>query len=222
MIIVRPLINVLGKIIKLPKNSYLDPTTLGSGTPSSSNWLRGDGSWQPITPGPTNFGLYAQTATSAPITGTTTESSLLDGGIGSLTVPANGFSVGDSFHAAMTGHISSVNNETIHIRIKSGAILLVDTGVLTLPAITDKDFKLDSFFTIFATGAAGVASISAGGQFTYNKNASNAFEGTNFSTTNTTTFDTTINNTLEITAQWGSNNATNNIYSDLFILNKIY
>ena len=38
----------------------------------------------------------------------------------------------------------------------------------------------------------------------------------------TTTFDTTINNTLEITAQWGSNNVTNNIYSDLFILNKIY
>lgn len=222
MIIIRPLIEVLGKIIKLPKNSYLHPTTLGSGTPSSSNWLRGDGSWQPITPGPTNFGLYAQTATSTPITGTTTESSLLDGGVGSLTVPANVFSVGDSFHASMTGHISSANNETIHIRIKTGTVLLVDTGIITLPAITDRDFKLDSFFTIFATGAVGVASISAGGQFTYNKNASNAFEGTNFSTTNTTTFDTTINNTLEITAQWGSNNVTNNIYSDLFILNKIY
>jgi hypothetical protein len=45
MIIVRPLINVLGKIIKLPKDSYLDPTTLGSGTPTSSTVLIGDSTW---------------------------------------------------------------------------------------------------------------------------------------------------------------------------------
>ncbi len=45
MIKLRPLIEVLGKIIKLPKNSYLDPSTLGSGSPSSSNYLRGDGTW---------------------------------------------------------------------------------------------------------------------------------------------------------------------------------
>lgn len=45
MIVVRPLIDVLGKIIKLPKNSYLDPTTLGSGTTGSDKYLRGDGVW---------------------------------------------------------------------------------------------------------------------------------------------------------------------------------
>lgn len=46
MIKVRPLIEVLGKIIKLPFGSYLDPTSLGSGTPDSTKYLRGDGSWQ--------------------------------------------------------------------------------------------------------------------------------------------------------------------------------
>jgi len=45
MIIVRPLIKVLSKIMELPKGSFLDPTTLGSGDPDNTNFLRGDGTW---------------------------------------------------------------------------------------------------------------------------------------------------------------------------------
>lgn len=45
MIVVRPIINVLGKLVKLPKNSYLDPTTLGSGATGPGKYLRGDGVW---------------------------------------------------------------------------------------------------------------------------------------------------------------------------------
>ena len=45
MIIVRPLIKVLSKIMELPKGSFLDPTTLGSGEPDNTNFLRGDGTW---------------------------------------------------------------------------------------------------------------------------------------------------------------------------------
>lgn len=167
-------------------------------------------------------GLYTQTSTSIPVTGTISELSLLDGGVGSLTVPANGFQLGDSFLATLTGHLSSANNQTLRIRIKTDSILLADTGLITMPATTTKHWTLTVNFTIRALGTAGVASIASGGSFIYAKNASNAFEGSTFSVENNTTFNTTISNTLEITAQWGSTNATNSIYSEIFTLTKIY
>lgn len=166
--------------------------------------------------------LHAQTSTSTPVTNTTSELSLLDGGVGTLTVPANGFKVGDSFNAILTGHISSVNNHTLRIKIKTGSIILADTGLITMPATTTKHWKLEIAFTVRKIGVSGVASIAAGGSFIYSKNASNAFEGANFSTETTTGFDTTISNTLAITAQWGTANAGDSIYSEIFTLYKTY
>jgi hypothetical protein len=181
--------------------------------------------WVPFfeTPQPTtNYGLYTQTSSSTPVTNTTTETSLLDGGVGSLTVPANGFSVGDSFHAILTGHISSVNNHTLTLRIKSGSVVLATTGAITMATTTTKHWKLEIYFTVRQLGASGVASIASGGSFIYTKNASNNLEGINFSTETTSGFDTTISNTLSITAQWGTANAGDSIYSEIFTLNKTY
>lgn len=169
-----------------------------------------------------NKGLYTQTATSSTVTGTA-EQSLLDGGVGSLSIPANGFAVGDSFRARMTGHISCANNQTLQIKIKAGSVILADTGLMTLGQTSAKHFCLDIEFVIRAIGAAAVASIATGGVFMFNRSGGGgALEGTNFSTENNTTFNTTIINTLQITAQWGSSNATNQIYSEIFTLSKVY
>jgi hypothetical protein len=177
-----------------------------------------------ITPNLSGFGrgLYAQTATSIPVVNTTTETTILNGGVGSLSVPLNGFQVGDSFHAILSGLLSADNNNTVRIRIKSGVIVLADSGLITLPNITNKFFDINIHFTIRVLGAAGVASVSTSGQFTYSKNASNAFEGVDFLSINNTTFDTTIGNTLDITAEWGTASLTNSIATEIFVLNKIY
>ena len=205
-----------------PKGSELDPTDLmevsvdtGSGYETRS--ITGQ---QIISAG--SYGLYTQTAASTPVTNTTTETSLLDGGVGTLTVPANGFKVGDSFHAILTGHISAVNNHTLTLRIKSGSVVLATTGSITMAGTTSRHWKLEVYFTVRTLGASGVASIATGGTFMYTKNASTNFEGTNFSTETTTGFDTTISNTLSITAQWGTANAGDSIYSEIFTLNKTY
>lgn len=166
--------------------------------------------------------LYTQTNSSTPVTNTLSELSLLDGGLGTLTVPANMFKVGDSFHAIATGHISSVNNHKLRIRIKTDGIVLADTGSITMSGSTGKHWKLEIFFTVRAIGGSGVAKIVAGGTFMYTKDASNAFEGTNFSTETITGFNTTINNTLVITAQWDTASTGDSIYSEIFTLNKTY
>ena len=169
-----------------------------------------------------SYGLFNQTTNSSPVTNTLTETTLLGTGVGSLSVPANGFSVGNAFHAIATGHVSSVNNHTLQIRIKAGTILLADTSAIIMAGTTDKHWRLEIYFSINQIGAAGVASISTGGTFMYVKDASTAFEGSSFSTENATTFDTTISNTLNVTAQWGTANTGDSIYSNIFTLIKTY
>ena len=170
----------------------------------------------------TNYGLFAQTGKSTTITATTSELTLIDGGEGSLSVPANGFAVGDSFRVDMGGVMSAQNNNTIRIRLKSGSVNLGDSGPLTMPAITNQVWVLSVNFTIRSIGAAGAASIVALAQFHILKLASGTQQGFAWNTVNSTTFDTTISNTLNITAQFSSNNANNKIYSDIFTLNKTY
>lgn len=175
-------------------------------------------------PGPAGLpGLFAQTANSVPVTGTAVETTIIGTGVGSLTVPANGFSIGDSFQASLDGIISCVGTATLHIHVKTLAgVILADTGIIAMDAATAKTWLLTLYFTIRNIGGTTVASISSGGLFSYIKNSGINFEGYVLSTINNTTFDTTVNNTLVVTAQWNTNNAGNSIVTRNFTLTKVY
>jgi hypothetical protein len=169
-----------------------------------------------------NFGLFAQTADSVPITNTAVETSLINGGVGTLSVPANGFKVGDSFRAVVAGVLNATSNQTIRIRVKSGAAVLLDSLAQPITNITNDVFSLNIDFTIRNLGTAGVASIVTLGTFHYAKTSNATVEGFAFNVVNSTTFNTTVLNTLDITVEWGAARPGNNIYSDIFILNKTY
>ncbi len=175
----------------------------------------------PGPPGPAT-GLFAQTGNSTIITGIT-EATLIDGGVGTLTVPANGFQVGDSYRAVFGGVMNAANNQTIRIRVKAGAITLLDSGVQSLTnSIINDIWSLNIDFTIRQIGGAGTASIVSLGAFHYIKTSNASTQGFAFNVVNNTTFSTTVSNVLDVTVQWGSANAGNNIYSDIFVLNKTY
>ncbi len=169
-----------------------------------------------------SYGLFAQTANSTPVTGTTTETTLINGGVGTLSVPANAFQIGDSFRADFGGLLSSKNNDTIRIRVKAGSVILADSLPQTMSTATDDVWQLSINFTVRTLGGRGVASIVSLGVFHSTKQSNNTQSGFAFNTINNTTFDTTISNTLNVTAQFSSNSTDNSIYSDIFVLNKIY
>ncbi len=169
-----------------------------------------------------SYGLFAQTANSTPVTATTSELSLIGSGVGTLIVPANGFRIGDSFRADFGGQLSSRNNDTIRIKVKAGSVILADSGTQTMSTAVDDIWQFSINFTIRALGAAGVASIVSLGVFHTTKQSNGAPQGFAFNTVNSTTFATTISNTLDVTAQFSSNSNLNSIYTDIFVLNKIY
>lgn len=176
-----------------------------------------------LNPLPTNRGLFSQTGTSVTVSGTTTESSIIGGGVGTLSVPANGFQVGDSFRAVLGGVVNIANGQTIRIRVKTDSIVLLDSGVQTLiNNVTDAIWSLNIDFTIRQLGTSTNASIVSLGSFHYTKTNNGTVEGFAFNTINNTDFDTTVSNELDITVEWGSTSVLNNIYSDSFVLNKVY
>lgn len=172
-----------------------------------------------LNPYPQVYGLFSQTGNSVTVSGTTSETTIIGEGVGTLSVPANGFSVGDSFQLIMGGVLNNTNDE-ITIRLKSGSVILATSASFD-PAASGDNWFMSVFFTIRNIGGPTVGSISSHGNFQVVKGNGQVY-GTAFQTTNNTDFDTTISNTLDITVQFSSNDPLNYIYSDTFVLNKTF
>jgi hypothetical protein len=211
-------IDYILKIVRKPKVDKIVAGTYITVSPASGT---GDVTVSVNTALLHSGGLYAQTAPSTIVTGTTPQT-LINGGVGTMTVPANGFQVGDSFVAYFAGKISSVNNAVLEIHVVADGDTLADTGLMTLAATTNKDWEMFINFTVRTIGASGVASIATSGRFSYNKNSGSQPESIGFFNLDNTTFDTTVSNTLNVTAKWNTNTPTDKIQTEMFNLYRIY
>ena len=148
----------------------------------------------------TLYGLYSQTVNSATIS-TVGEQSIIGSGVGSLSIPANGFVVGDSFHAKIGGVINATGGggrSELIVKIKAGATILASTGVFDLDTANNQGWECELDFTIATIGATG--SICTNGNFAYVKDNDRKVSGYIFQ--DAQTIDTTISNTLDITVEW--------------------
>ncbi len=172
-------------------------------------------------------GLFSGTSDSLNVAATTAEISILPltfAGIG-FGVPPNGFSVGDCFELKLSGPFNSANSDTLTIRLKGGATstTLLATLVVPLNASSGSVFQLSVFFQIRAIGAAGVADIISDADLTYNQSGGGgSFVGEQSLSQNNTTFDTTVANILDVTAQFSSGSASNDMTTRVSKLQKTY
>ncbi|MDB0072644.1 hypothetical protein N9E79_00015 [bacterium] len=166
--------------------------------------------------------MFSQTAATAPISATTVETDLFNGGVGTLTVLANTLNAGDSFKVTMGGNISSANNQGLRIRTSLGGVIIEDSGFRDMVIHNNDVWILSMNYTIREIGGVGSASVYTLGEFSTIKAAGDVVTGFSFSESNDTTFSTTVDNILNITVEWETNNANNSINTETFVLNKTF
>jgi hypothetical protein len=164
-------------------------------------------------------GVFSQIATKTNTeTGAVSYVSLISTGVGSLTVPANTFKVGDTYSLKLSGVKTNGNNNQLTIRLVSGAVLLATTGAIVLPGLSATPYELEVEFTIRAIGGAGTAYMVTSGNLGYTDTG--VYKGSNFNSLNTTTFNTTISNTLGVEALQST--VSNVITCSQLVLTKIF
>lgn len=145
---------------------------------------------QPILP------IFAQTA-SVTVANSSTETSVIGAGQGSMTIPANFFTVGKSISFRAVGVHSASASPTIRWRFKIGVTTVLDTTAVTSANSTNAGLVVDVYITCRTTGAGGTVFI----QGNYTEEANATFS---FANTAVTSINTTITNLLDLTVEWGT------------------
>lgn len=151
---------------------------------------------------------FAQTAT-VTVADTATETTLVGAGEGSLTLNANSTLVGKTFKIKGAGVFSNTGTPTLTLKIKLGAVTVLDTGAITtVTSASNRLFLFEGVITVRSVGASGTAF--AQGTFT---ETATAGTGKLYPVANTSTVavDTTANLAFNVTATWGAASASNTI-----------
>lgn len=135
--------------------------------------------------------------------------------VNGLSVPANGFKVGDSFHLVCAGDIPiGDKDDVITITLNQNGTQLAELSV-DMEDSTNTFFELEADFQVRSIGAAG--QIITNFDFTFNKQLLKDFKGSRH--VQLSTIDTTTASTLTLTAQFsGQFNST--LRTRLFYLRK--
>jgi len=169
------------------------------------------------------YGFYVLLASTTPILGTTQQSmlpSLASDFQGSLTIPANTFKVGDSFHLTMAGELPTSNtNDTFTFTVINGGVTLgeISVDLEDLTAGEEMFWEAEVDFTIRTIGATGTLCTNI--DWTYNKKTLKDFRGTR--SVSIESIDTTVASTLEVKGQFAGYNGST-IYTSYATLRKTY
>lgn len=115
---------------------------------------------------------------------------------------------GAAIRVRASGRLSSTGTPTLTLRIKAGSVTLFDLGAQSVGAVSNQPWHIDAVVVCRATGASGTLFTVAQEQRVGGRT------GTTIGTS--ATVDLTAAQTLQISAQWSVNNASNTITEELF------
>ncbi len=147
------------------------------------------------------------------VVNTVAETTLLGSGNGTLTVPADSTKIGDKFSFSIQGIMSSAGNPTLRLQLKSGAVILADTGVNSVGNLADGHWVITGEVVTRSLGVTGTSTISG----SFITSAGDHFEFVNIVPS---ILDTTINRAVDVTAIWGTATAGNSITAQIASLIK--
>lgn len=145
------------------------------------------------------------------VTNTTTESSVLGSGIGTLTFPGYSLFLGRTIRIQAYGILSTaLVPGTLRIKIKLGTTVILDTGAQTpASSLTDLIWKIDAIITVRAVGS--VTTVIGQGAFEHQTSALAAMLTWAMTNTAAINVDLTASQTLDVTAEWSTASASNDI-----------
>jgi hypothetical protein len=149
-------------------------------------------------------GLYSGISDGTTITQALSPADLLPtSSVGSLSVPANGFAVGDAFHLVCAGILPAEDKDDqveVELCAELADTTVVVLGSVTLDledfSITPSNFELEADFIVRSVGVSG--SLAVNFDLTFNKRVTKDFRGTR--STSVVTLDTTQSSTLVLRA----------------------
>lgn len=152
--------------------------------------------------------MYVQTA-SVTLANSTTETSLIGAGLGTLTLPANWATVGKTIRVRSHGYISDTATPSTTLKIKLGSVTLI-TSTGTLPSgLSNAGVLFEFDLTFRSVGATGAVIGQGTSRITSGAFVSSLARALVMAAP--ATVDTTVPNTLDVTYQWGTASASNTI-----------
>lgn len=143
---------------------------------------------------------------SATLANSVVETSLLASGTGNRTISANTLAVGTAIKVHIRGTIRNTGTPTLRLRLKLDSGTIADTGAVTMPAIAAASpYEVDAEFAIRTVGAGGTCVgnlMIKVGNTNWNMGSVQVA---------TTAINTTEARTVDVTAEWGTANAANEI-----------
>lgn len=142
------------------------------------------------------------------VANSTTETTVIGTGEGSLTFQKNSMAVGKTFRVSAKGFLSTTGTPTLRLKVKLGSTVILDSGTATMATITNESFSLDSEFSVYSIGSSGTVD----GQGIMIVTGSSAkVIAVPTASGSAITVDSTANQALNVTVQWGTASLSNTI-----------